>query len=130
MTTDDIEVLEKFDEAGLSGDMETVIELTHPDCVISEPHALPYGGTYEGKEAFVDLISDVSETYNQMDVQVKDRTQAGNRVVVEYLFKAVPSEGEDQIQMPMIELYRVEEEKVIGTDVYYKDTAALVEALE
>jgi len=128
MTADDVDVIREF--IGSGGDSERMVELTHSDCVIIEPESLPYGGRYEGEQAALELFADVFDVFETFDFDVESITDAGDRVLASIAVRATPSGGGEPFEMMVIELYRVEDGMIIENDVYYKDTARVLAALE
>jgi ketosteroid isomerase-like protein len=129
MSESDTHVIEQYVDAATEGDLDAIVELTHPDCVISEPDSLPYGGEYTGKAAFQELFADVLETWEVFDFEPSEMVSEGDTTLVIFDVHVETASGESK-QAQAAELYRVEDDLIRRLDVFYDDTAKLVELLE
>jgi len=128
MSTDNVELMEELLTAGQNGDMERLEELTHEDCVVTEPESLPYGGEYTGETVFPDIFADIAQAWDEFDFEGPDIWDAGEKVFV--LWEVEAGSAGETVEQPLLEMYEIEDGKVIQADIFYQDTAAMVEALE
>lgn len=128
MTRDNVELMQDLLTAGQNGDMERLRELTHEDCVVDEPESLPYGGEYTGETAFPDIFADIAGTWDAFDFEGPDIWDAGEKVFVLWQVEAEASGG--VVEQPLMEVYEIEDDKIVRADIFYKDTAAILEAVE
>lgn len=129
MSEPDTHVIEQYVDAAAEADLDAIVELTHPDCVISEPDSLPYGGEYTGKAAFQELFADVLETWEVFDFEPSDMVSEDDTTLVIFDVRVETASGESG-QTQVAEVYRVEDGLIKRLDVFYNDTAAIVELLE
>ncbi|WP_436348104.1 nuclear transport factor 2 family protein [Natronorubrum sp. FCH18a] len=129
MTTDDLKLLDKFQEAagGDEPDIETMRDLTHPDCTMTQPESLPYGGTLEGKSIWEEEFSAFAEEYEKFDFERRWMEQAGDWVAIYFDINGKVADG-DEFDTSAVELFRVENDQIVEAEVFYKDTAKLIEA--
>lgn len=59
-----VDVVQAFITAFVSGDAETALGHLHDDVQVTEPVSLPIGGEYAGKAAFVGFLAEVAATYD------------------------------------------------------------------
>ena len=123
------QIIDQLFTAGEQGDMDRMIELTHPECVIREPETLPYGGTYTGKEAFPKLFGDVLDTWDVFEFDRKRVITEDNTAMVLIDLHAGVDSG-DSVRSQIIELYHLEDGLVKEVEIFYQDTALLLDALE
>src|SRR6478672_6470439 len=55
MSRANVEVVERFEDAFVRGDMDEVLSLVSPDIVVHEAPSLPYPGDHRGHEGFLKL---------------------------------------------------------------------------
>jgi ketosteroid isomerase-like protein len=122
-------VIDQVLTAGDQGDMDRMVELTHPDCVITEPETLPYGGEYTGKRAFPELFGDVLATWETFEFEARRVATQDDLAFVLFDLRAETDEG-GAVETNLIEVYQVEDSLVKSVDIFYQDTAALVALLE
>jgi ketosteroid isomerase-like protein len=130
MRRSDREVVESFIEAGLRGDTETITELTHPQCEITVPPSLPYGGTYEAEEAFLDVWARVFAVWETFDIELEALLVDDDRALAVYDTWLVAKDAESGIEMPIVELYRIESDQIIEVRSFYQDTHRTLAELE
>lgn len=122
-------VIRQYIEEASSGNIPGIVELTHPDCVISEPASLPYGGEYTGKEAFQELFQDVLATWEVFDFEAKTVVTEGNTSLIIFDVHVENASGES-METQVAEVYQIEDGLISNLNVFYTDTAQVVELLE
>ncbi|WP_244970981.1 nuclear transport factor 2 family protein [Gordonia jinghuaiqii] len=119
---------------GIKGDLtdrsvEGQSDPFHPDIVVREADELPYGGEWKGKEGLRALMTKISSlahlTVSDIDIFDVDENNVITRQVATF-----KREGADAtLTLPMVEVYRFENEQIIEIDVFYKDTKAMIDYL-
>lgn len=123
---DDMAVVRKFTDGLGAGDVAGCLDLVHDDLVFSEAPNLPFGGDYLGKDGFVQLLRNVSRDFR---VQLgTPEIGAGEEFVAVRVSGTMTARATGR-SMPMdaVDLYQVRAGKIARIDVFYKDTAAVVE---
>src|SRR5262245_49756711 len=89
-----IEVVQRLYDAAVGGDMDTVLDSLTEDFVLEEPQFLPYGGVYEGRQGFAELIQ---KALTQLDVQKMsiDRFVADGEWVIGIIRMPLVGSGEE-----------------------------------
>lgn len=128
MSRDNVELMEDLLNAGQNGDMDRLRELTSEDCVVHEPESLPYGGTYSGENVFPEIFGDIAQAWDEFDFEGPDIWDAGEKVFVKWQVSAGVSGN--RIEQPLLEVYEIEDEQISRADIFYKDTAAMLEVLD
>lgn len=126
---DDMAVVRKFVDGLRAGDIAGCLDLVHDDLVFVEAPSLPFGGEYVGKDGLVQMLRAVSGQF-----RVKLGTPelvAGEEFVAVRVNGTMTSRSTDRsMPMDVVDLYRLREGRIARVDVYYKDTAAVVELAE
>ena len=124
-----VEVVELFEHAFVRGDMDHVISLLAPDIVVHEAPSLPYPGDHRGIDGFLKLaeaFNRVWEIKSPLDLAFLDAGE--DKVVVLVKFDAAARATGKPLTLRLVEVYTVHGGKIADLDVYYRDTAAIVEA--
>jgi len=125
---DDLAVVKGFYEAFIAGDLAGCIERLDPDLEIDEPAGLPYGGHYQGIEAFQQLAGAMLAGYEftLLEWSVHD---AGEFVVGRLLGRFTSRANGRSLEMPVVEHSHLTDGRISRIDVYYKDTRAFVDTV-
>ena len=129
MSKADVEVVQEFEDAFVRGDMERVLSLLAPDIVVHEAPSVPYPGDHRGHEGFLrlaDAFNSVWEIVSELELTFLDGGDGQVAAVVAY--DAVARATGVRLRQRMVEVYTVRDGRITDLDVYYRDTAAIVEA--
>ena len=122
----DVELVERFMQAFVAGDLETVFELCHPELVIKEADGVPYPGDHVGIEGLQNLLTKILEPF-EMRVDSYEVSGVGSCVMLRWLIEFKSRASGRSVMMPGVELYSIADGQVSEIDVYYKDTKAIHE---
>lgn len=108
-----------------AGDTETAFNCVHPEGVISEADNLPYGGDWVGPDGFREIIATMSTT---LEIDIIDYTvfDSDDVTIMKANITFTSIATGNKVTMPIVELYRARDGKLIDMDIFYKDTAALI----
>lgn len=123
-----VAVAQRFVDGVAAVDAEALCEVLHPDLEIVEPPALPYGKTYYGREAFFDEL--MAYVVGRFEVAVEGETQifdGGDSAAALMTIVYTSRETGESIQMPYVEVYRVEDGFIRHIHVFPHDAQALAE---
>jgi ketosteroid isomerase-like protein len=116
-------------DALAAGDVEGFWSIYDPDVVFHEPSSLPYGGAHKGLKATQQAVSRMSGAYAQMRTTFEEIVFARDIALayqtITYRMKGNGNTG----TMPVAELYRFREGKVIEWRALYADPALLAAAI-
>lgn len=129
-----IAVVRKLFEAVALRDPAGVFSAYHPDIFISEAPSLPYGGEHRGREGAIRHAEAFRSTWDRYQPQADRNLEPeflalGDRVVVLWRFRAQRPMRES-IDLPVVSIYRLREEKIIESRMFHFDTAALLQFLK
>lgn len=121
-------LLSAFDSLA-AGDAESFWAIYDPDVVFHEPSSLPYGGAHKGLKATQEAVSRMSGAYAQLRTTFEEilfaRDIALAYQTITYRIKDNGNTG----SMPVAELYRFRDGKVIEWRALYSDPALLAQAI-
>jgi ketosteroid isomerase-like protein len=129
MSRANVNVVERFEDAFVRGDMDEILSLLSPDIVVHEAPSLPYPGDHQGHDGFLrlaDAFNSVWEIVSDLDLTFMDAGEA--HVVVLVAFDVVTRSTGVPLRLRLVEVYTVRDGRIADLDVYYRDTAAIVEA--
>jgi ketosteroid isomerase-like protein len=102
-------------EAALAGNMEGFLGALHPDVEVHEPDYLPYGGTYTGREGFLDLFQRATQVLDFPTLELISATADDERTVLLMTCKLV-SNGDERY---ITEHWRMEDGLVREVRVFW-----------
>ena len=129
MSQGNVEVVQRFEDAFVRGDMDEVLSLLTSDVVVHEAPSLPYPGDHRGHDGFLrlaDAFNAVWEIVSDLDLTFLDAGEA--HVVVLVAFDVMTRSTGVPLRLRLAEVYTVRDGRIADLDVYYRDTAAIVEA--
>jgi ketosteroid isomerase-like protein len=129
MSSENLTVVEQFERAFVRGDMDEVLALLDEDIVVHEAASLPYGGDHHGHDGFLTLaetFNGVWEMTSPLDLTFLD---AGDTTVVVLVrYDVVARATGRPLTLDHVEIYTVRDGRIADLEVYYRDTAAMLEA--
>lgn len=121
--------VERMFEAIRAADLGALAPLLHPDVVCVEPESLPYGGVYEGREAFFgDLLARMAGAY-EMGVEDINVIDGGEAVASEMTVVFTSRKRGETIRMPYVEVYSFEDALIRSIHVYPQDAKRLADLM-
>jgi uncharacterized protein len=114
-------------------DPEEYFAAYHPDILINEAPSLPYGGVYKGLEGVLRHAERFRATWDRYPPESRRELEpeflaVGDRVIVLWRLRALGPNG-DSVDLPAVSIYRLQDGKIIESQMYHFDTAALVHFL-
>ena len=124
MANCNLETLERFASAALSGDAATLKALADPAMLLHQGAGLPYAGTFHGPEGFLEFMGIFGETY---DIQhfATVRSFVGDDpdwVAVEFAMRATVRKTGAPFETTLVELWRFQDGKVVEIRPHYFNT--------
>lgn len=127
---DNLAVIEAFSQAALSGDLEKLRTLLHPDFEVHEAASLPYGGVYRGLDGFLEMFAGMQAAWGGPEISqigvIGERT--GNQFALHMQVKGTAASGES-ITSEVFERWVVRDGMIAQIHPFYWDTALLAEQL-
>jgi uncharacterized protein len=119
------DVVSRFYEAALSADLDVLSDLLHPDVVISEPPALPFGGEHAGRPAALALLQILFDAIDLDAVVIESIIAGGERAAA---FLRIPFRAADGVEILVCETFVVREASIVEIRPFYFDTATILAA--
>lgn len=127
---DNIAIVKSFYEYLANGDRDgAYANVMAEDCVLHEADVLPYGGVYRGRALMKDTLRDVVARFDEFDVRILNYLGGGDEVVVHLHLAGVGRESRKPFSMPVMELWRIRDGKVVELRPFLFDAAAFADAL-
>ena len=122
------EFVRRMYAAAGEGDMEFLLSCMHEDVVVVEPSFLYYGGRYEGRDAFVNLLEVIGRNLDVASVTIDSVIADGETVVV---FFHCNSAGSSDVadQVHIAERLTVRNNKVVEVSIYFHELGLLKSGL-
>jgi len=108
-----------------AGDWDGVMELLSDDFKVLEPESLPYGGVWEGKDAFQRLYPAVMGNFEDPMPVIKEVIGGKEWAAVIVDFTVTSKKTGRRFTQTVSEVGRVENGKLAEMQIHYFDTAAL-----
>ncbi|MEM9919906.1 MAG: nuclear transport factor 2 family protein [Bacteroidota bacterium] len=107
------------------GDRENAYKLLADDFTLKQADSLPYGGGYRGPEALVDFFKKFNAYWQQFETLTTAFYECENKV-----FAVSTIQGKNVldklIETEMIQIYHVDNQKIVSAQPFYFDTALLL----
>lgn len=131
MTTTARDTLREFmTRIGDPATARQAFELVAEDFVANEPGSLPYRGQHHGPRGLRGLLRQINEHF-EISIENVQVTDAGpDRALADVRIRLASRTTGRKLSTRVLELYRVENGKLVSLDVFYQDTYALVALLD
>ena len=80
MSTSNVELVAGFYRSAAEGDFDTVLAMLDPDVTVWQTEELPWGGSYEGIDGFIEFFGKLRESI-ESKVDIEEVFEAGEHVV-------------------------------------------------
>ena len=121
------EIIFRFYELVVQGDMAGAEALVHPEFVGEEAVSLPYGGTYKGLEGWRNLLTTVGSVFTEFlpTVEYALTDETGTRVIVMVSLTGRSIKTGERFATSMLELWELRDGQISAVRPYYWDTHLL-----
>lgn len=114
------------------GDPETTerqMDVFDPQMTVIEPVSLPHGGHHHGRQEYRRLQARMRELWEQQIESAEYWQCADDRVALRIVIRWTARETGRSVVLPMIDLMRFRDGKIIEVEVFLQDTKALLDTL-
>jgi uncharacterized protein len=131
----DVELVRRLFAAVERRDLAGVVECYHEEVEIHEAESLPYGGVHRGLDGAVRHAAQFVQTWAPYQTPAEHRLDAtfagagGGTVVAVFRHRAVAPGGRLRLDEPEVAVYRVRAGKVVRSQMFHADPAALLRFL-
>jgi ketosteroid isomerase-like protein len=126
-----IDVVRRLFEAVERRDLEALLDLYDPDVEIVEAAALPYGGTYRGRDGARRHAAAFVSSWGPLQTPAEHRLDAefcdcaGDVVVVRFRHRAFNPITDERFDEPEVSVYEVRGDKVVRSQMFHADALAV-----
>lgn len=111
------------------GDFGPIAETLDPDCALHVPESLAYGGDYYGPAGYEEWSKAFSDQWAALEVRNPEFfAQDDVVIVVAHCYATAKATGND-VDWPLMQLFRVRNDKILELSAFYWDTAAVKAAM-
>lgn len=121
LTAQSRSIVKKFYDAGLRGDIETMMGFLSDDVIIHEPAFLTYGGEYHGKDGLLAIYEKVVAVTDVTKLKVHYFVVDGDRALA---IAGFPVKGDDYTLFA--EESRIVDGKIVEMRLYYHEPQSLL----
>ena len=115
-------------QAFAAGDLDTVLATIDPDVVWIESEGIPYGGTFQGRDAVVEgVFQKIGAEWDNFAAQVEEYIDAGDRVITLGHDSGTYKDTGKSMSAPTASIWTFDNGKVVKF-VQYIDTLKVVTA--
>ena len=125
-----IAILEKFLELGRSRDMAALEAMVTEDIRIQQAPSLPFGGVYIGWAGYLDVTEKLFGKMRKVHLELIDAWDGPQcSLVAHFMLSAISKRTQQDISMPLLEIWEFKNDKVSAITPFYHDTHLLSELL-
>ena len=122
-----IEIIKELYAAFAAGDVDRILKLCDPDCVVIQDDALPWGGRYEGLDGVATFGLALGGTVHSV-VTSDGMFEAGDRVIQFGRSRGTVLANGAEFDMPEVHVWTLRNGKVTAAE-FYIDTHAMLDVL-
>lgn len=119
-----VEIVKEIYKAVSEGNLQTVLNYLADNVIAYQANSLAYGGQYHGKVGFLQMEAAIFETWNHFQSSPNAFINDGDYVVVLTTMKGESKKTGKILDMPLAEIWKMKDEKVIEIRPFYWDTQA------
>ena len=126
--TDGVELVRRIYADFADGRIDEVMGLAHPDMVITQDPALPWGGRFVGTDGVVEWVTKLVGTIESA-VEIDTVFAAGDRVVQHGRTRGTVRANGAPFDIPECHIWTVRDGQVLAAD-FFIDSAAMLAAID
>ncbi len=130
METSNLAIVQAIYQAVAQNDLPAVLQSLDENVIAHQATSLPYGGTYRGHEGFMHMGTAIFNTWENFQVKPDQFLDAGEFVIVRAVMRGKARQTGKPFDMPLVEIWRLQNGSVQEITPFYWDTAATVQLLE
>ena len=130
-----LETLDRFYKAESAylaaggGDFSWIAATLDPECVIYQPHSLPYGGEWRGHSGFELWMRSFTKTWAFLAVTDAEQMVMGDVVISRSHVYAERRGSGEKFDWPLLQYFKFRESLILELWPFYWDTATLISQL-
>lgn len=116
-------------ESFRAGDLAGVVRNYAPGAITRDAISLPYGGIYTGPDEALGKVQKMLEVWKDIDVKIDAMTSGDGHVIAYGSWTATGTKTNLRVTLPLLEVWRLEDGKVVFVEPVYADTFLANKAL-
>jgi hypothetical protein len=125
-----VSIIQGLYTAFAAGDLDTVLDILHPEVVWVESDGIPYGGTFIGRDAVVTgVFQKIGAEWDGFTAQVDEFIDAGKQVITLGRDSGTYKATGKSMTAPAASVWTLDNKGKVVKFVQYIDTLAVVSAL-
>ena len=125
-----VAILEKFLNLGRSRNMAALEAMVTEDIRIKQAKSLPFGGEYVGWDGYLDVTEKLFGKMRKVHLELIDAWDGPQcSLVAHFMLSAISKRTQQDISMPLLEIWEFKNDKVSAITPFYHDTHLLSELL-
>jgi hypothetical protein len=125
-----VKIIQGLHEAFAAGDIDTVLDILHPEVVWVESDGIPYGGTFIGRDAVLTgVFQKIGAEWDGFTAQVDEFIDAGKQVITLGRDSGTYKATGKRMVAPAASVWTLDNKGKVVKFVQYIDTLAVVSAL-
>lgn len=129
MTQSNVQVIQDFYAALGRGELNAAFAHLDPEFELHQAESLPYGGVFRGHTGVTKFFEVFRQTWANFESVDVEYFAAGDNVIVYSRIRGRAKQNDNELEMPMIQVFRMRSGKAITAHPFYWDTARLLEAI-
>lgn len=131
MSQANLDLMHTFAEEVVAYNNDGLRKILADDIVAHEAPSLPYGGDHHGPDAFIRLFEWVNEVWGFTETfQYTYYPSGPDTVVLQVEVDSYAKSTGKQLRLRLAEIFTIRDGKIAELDIYYFDTAGMLEALK
>ncbi len=115
-------------DAFAAGDSDYILDVIHPDVLWIESDGIPYGGTFEGRDAvFEGVFGNIGLEWNDFSAEIDEYIDAGDHVITLGRDSGTYKATGKSMVAPSASVWTLRDGKIVKF-VQYIDTQAVINA--
>jgi len=110
-------------------DFSEIAATLDKECVIYQPASLPYGGRWQGHQGFEAWMKAFSEQWSSLIVLDSQIFVVDDRLFSRSTVSATARRTQENVEWPLLQMFRFRDSKILELEPFYWDTAALLPVL-
>jgi ketosteroid isomerase-like protein len=128
MTTENIAIIQQVYEAFANQDLEGLLTLVDPDCVVTQDPSLPWGGRHIGHDGVIAFALALIGSSDSA-VTVESLFEADGQVIQSGRSKGTVRANGNAFDIPEVHIWTLRDGKIVAAH-FAIDTPAMLAALE
>ena len=125
-----IDVVQRLYDAAARGAADDMLAVMDDEIRIVLPQALPYGGTYEGKPAVLELGAKLASTWSTFAYDVMRYATGDDCVMAVIELRSIARATGRELRMPIAEVFKLRNGRIAEIQAFYFDTALAARAFQ